>query len=164
MRVVEHESLEELQAVTKRERDGRVRLRLQGVVLARQGRSARVIGQSLGVSPRPARAWVRRSNQGGSAALQEPPGRGRRGRLNAAPQQRLCAGVDVGAQADDGVCSLRGLDLVRGLQEEHGPSYSTSYSTSGVYGLLKRLGYSSLVPRPRHRQADAVAQSTFKKT
>ncbi len=56
MRVVEHESLEELQAVTKRERDGRVRLRLQGVVLARQGRSARVIGQSLGVSPRPARA------------------------------------------------------------------------------------------------------------
>ena len=60
MRVGEHESLEELQAVTKRERDGRVRLRLQGVVLARQGRSARVIGQSLGVSPRPARAWVRR--------------------------------------------------------------------------------------------------------
>ena len=160
MRVVEHESIEALQVLAKRERDGRVRLRLQGVVLARQGYPAQAIGQSLSVSQRTARAWVQRYNQGGSAALHEQPGRGRRVRLSAEQQQRFCARLDAGAQPGDGVCSLRGLDLVRVLQEEHGHSYSTS----GVYRLLKRLGYSSLVPRPRHRQADAAAQSTFKKT
>ncbi len=160
MRVVEHESIEALQVLAKRERDGRVRLRLQGVVLARQGYPAQAIGQSLSVSQRTARAWVQRYNQGGSAALHEQPGRGRRVRLSAEQQQRFCARLDAGAQPGDGVCSLRGLDLVRVLQAEHGHSYSTS----GVYRLLKRLGYSSLVPRPRHRQADAVAQNTFKKT
>jgi len=38
------------------------------------------------------------------------------------------------------------------------------YALSGLYGLLHRLGYSWLVPRPRHPKADPAAQAAFKKT
>lgn len=160
MRVVEHEGMAELQRLAKGERDSRVRLRLQGVVMARQGCTGRTIAHSLSVSARTVRAWVQRYNKGGSAALHEQPGRGRRARLSQEQEERLCARLDAGAQPADGVCSLRGIDLVRVLQEEHGHRYSSS----GVYRLLKRLGYSSLVPRPQHRKADGAAQTAFKKT
>ncbi len=63
--------------------------------------------------------------------------------------------LDAGPLPDDGVCTLRGKDV---LQHEFGQLRSLN----AVYGLLHRLGYSSLVPRPQHAQADPVAQEEFK--
>jgi hypothetical protein len=52
------------------------------------------------------------------------------------------------------------VDLRRILQEE----FQAKYSLPGVYFLLHRLGFSSLVPRPKHLEADELAQAAFKKT
>lgn len=160
MHIIEHDSIADLQRLAKRERDGRVRIRLQGIILGFQGRSSQEIGDALGVSSRSARDWVKRYNAGGVDALQEQPGRGRPTRLKAEDCSSFCARVEAGAQPGDGICSLRGSDIQRILEQE----FDALYSLSGVYRLLHRLGYSSLMPRPRHVQADAERQETFKKS
>ena len=50
--------------------------------------------------------------------------------------------------ADGGVCTLRGKDAVRILQEQFG----VQYTLDGAYDLLHRLGFSCLNPRPKHRK------------
>jgi len=160
VQITEHDSIADLQRFTKAERDGRVRIRLQGIVLARQGHTGRAIGEVLGVSDRAVRDWVKRYNEGGVVALQEQPGRGRSARLAEEDQERFRKRIEAGAQPEDGVCSLRGIDFQRILEEEFG----TLYSLNGVYRVLHRFGYSSLVPRPRHAQADKERQEAFKKS
>ena len=54
---------------------------------------------------------------------------------------------------------MHGPDVRRILEREFG----VMYTLQGVYDLLHRLGYSSLMPRPRHKDADPVAQEAFKK-
>ena len=41
--------------------------------------------------------------------------------------------------------------------------FGTIYSLTGAYDLLHRLGYSWLMPRPRHAKASKEAQEEFKK-
>jgi hypothetical protein len=65
----------------------------------------------------------------------------------------------AGPTADDHVCALRGVDLQRILAQEFG----VVRKLSSVYHLLHALGYSSLVPRPRHEQADPQRQQVFLK-
>lgn len=55
-----------------------------------------------------------------------------------------------GPTEDDGVCVLRGRDMIRILEKEFG----VSYQLNGLYDLLHRLNLSVLAPRPEHRKAD----------
>jgi winged helix-turn-helix protein len=84
---------------------------------------------------------------------------GRPWKLSVPERERLCARLESGPREDDSVCTLRGRDLQRILQKEFGKLYHLN----GVYSLLHRLGYSSLMPRPQHRHADPLAQEAFKK-
>jgi len=160
MQITAHDSISDLQRLAKRTQHGRTRLRIQGIILGLQGQSSQAIGAALGVSSRSVRDWVRRYNTGGSAALVEQPRQGRPAFLKEEDIPRFRARIEAGAQPADGVCSLRGADIQRILEEE----FSTSYRLNGVYDLLHRLGYSSLMPRPRHAQADKERQDEFKKS
>jgi transposase len=160
MQIIEHDSIAALQRLAKKERDGRVRQRAQGVILARRGHTCFEVAEALGVSDRTAREWVARYNRDGYAGLQEQPGRGRPARLEGRAVERFKARLEKGVRPEDGVCTLRGIDIMRILEQEFG----VSYTLSGVYRLLHRLGYSSLMPRPRHHKADGQAQGVFKKT
>jgi len=62
-----------------------------------------------------------------------------------------------GPNEDDGVCTLRGRDMVRILEKEFG----VNYQLNGVYDLLHRLNLSMLVPRPEHRKADPEAMAKW---
>lgn len=61
--------------------------------------------------------------------------------------------VTDGPTEADGVCTLRGEDIRRILEEEFG----VRYSLNGVFALLARLGLVVLSPRPRHRKSDPEA-------
>lgn len=159
MQITEHDSLAALQRLAKTTPNARARIRFQGIVLGRQGETSAAIGKALGVDARSVREWVKRYNEGGAAALQEHPGRGRHSLLQDKDIALFRARIESGAQPKDGVCSLRGLDIQRILEEE----FATTYTLNGVYRLLHRLGYSSLMPRPRHAQADKHRQEEFKK-
>jgi len=75
-------------------------------------------------------------------------------------EDAFCSRIQAGAREQDGVSVLNGPAIKRLLEREFG----VVYSLWGVYGLLHRLRYSCLCPRPQHEKADPKAQQEFKKT
>lgn len=71
MHVEEHEPLDELREVARRQKRAREHLRFRAVVLAREGRTAPQTASALGCGHRPVQDWVARYNAGGAAALAE---------------------------------------------------------------------------------------------
>ena len=160
MRVVDGRSAAELRSLARAESDPRMVVRLQAVALARAGATAPAGAPAVGYSRRAVQLWVRWYNRGGVDLLRDEGGRGRKPPLTAGEAERLRARLAAGPLPGDGVCALRGAD-VRGILERE---FGKVRCLSAVYGLLHRLGYNDLVPRPRHPAADPAAQAAFKKT
>lgn len=160
MRVEAHHSEVELKEMVRAETRGRVRDRLRAVALARAGHGGPEIASLLGASLRSVFGWVRRYNAEGSAGLEDRPKSGRRPTLGNKHTETLRERLDRGARPEDAVCTLRGSDVQHILAAEFG----AVYTLDGTYKLLHRLGYSSLVPRPRHPKAEAEQQVEFKKS
>jgi transposase len=160
MHVEPHHSLDELRSLARKQKQAKLRIRWQAIVLAREGKTAPQIAQSLGVARRSVQQWVHNFNRRRAAGLSDQPRSGRPSWLTADQQQQLRLRLDAGPRSSDGVCSLRAADVKRILEQEFG----VLYALKGVYKLLHRLGYSYLCPRPRHQLADACAQEAFKKT
>ena len=159
MRVEPHNTPEELREAVYRTSDADERDRVRMVLHAKLGERGRAIGERLGCTDRVVRKWVRRYNEGGLERLKDLPRSGRPRHLDKARDEDVRQRLDAGAQPRDGVCVLRGEDVRRILEEEFG----ATYSLSGTYVVLHRLGYSSLVPRPQHPEADPSAQEEFEK-
>jgi transposase len=159
MRVVEHDTLEALRATVRQTSDADERDRVRMVVHAKEGDTGAAIAQRLGCTDRAVRKWIHRYNEGGLAGLKDLPRSGRPRHLDSAREDDVRYRLDAGAQVQDGVCTLRGEDVRRILEEEFG----ARYSLSGAYVVLHRLGYSSLMPRPQHPKADVAAQEEFEK-
>lgn len=160
LKVTRDISLKDLDERLRRETDGKVVRRLQSMRSLLRGCTVPQAGEELGVPERTLRRWVHRFNLEGLEGLYDRPHPGRSPKLAPELVEDFKQRVRTGAQPGDGVCSPRGSDFQRILKEEYG----ADYSLGGTYFLLHRLGFSSLVPRPQHPQADEAAQETFKKT
>lgn len=160
MEVAVHHTEQQLQRLVDREPRADRAQRLRIVLLAKQGFTAPEIATLTGLSRRSVQVWVARYNGEGLAGLNTKPGRGRKPPLTPEQEQQLRRRLDAGPLPEDGVCTLRGKDVQRVLQQEFGQLRSLN----AVYALLHRLGYSSLVPRPAHPKADPDAQENFKKS
>ena len=160
MDVAAHHSELQLQQLADRELRADRAKRLRTVLLAKQGFTAPEIATCTGFSRRSVQEWVARYNRAGAAGLETKPGRGRKPPLTSEEEEHLKQRLNAGPLQEDGVCTLRGKDVQRILAQEFGQLRSLN----AVYGLLHRLGYSSLVPRPQHPQADPAAQEAFKKS
>lgn len=159
MHTESHEPIEELERLVKREPEARLARRLQAVVLARRGKTALQVTEATGMCRRVVQKWVDRYNTGGVASLRGKPHPGKPPRLTPQQQEVLKEKLEAGADYDrDGVCTLRGADVQRFIEEQFGVLYHVNH----VYKLLGRLGYSSLKPRPRHRKADPQAQARWR--
>jgi transposase len=156
--VAVHHTLEGLQELTRAQQGRRAWKRYQAVVLARQGDTAEQIARALDCGARTAQTWVAKYNAGGAAALGERPRPGRPTTLPRDQEDRLRARLDARPRPEDGTCALHGPDVRRILEEE----FAAEYTLQGVYDLLHRLGYSSLMPRPQHRDAGPAAQEAFR--
>ena len=154
------EPMEELRRLYRREKSGPVARRLRIIILAAQHQTAEAISEQVDLSPRQVQNWVRRYNAAGLSGLQDRKGRGPKPPLTAEEVDRLRSRLDAGPGPEDGVCTLRGKDVQRILEQEFGKVCKLG----AVYKLLHNLGYSSLVPRPRHQRADLEAQEAFKKS
>jgi transposase len=158
MFVQDHHSLEELQQRARALRQKRIWLRYQAVVLAEQGHPAPDIARTLGCSRRAVQTWIAKYNHGGLQGLQEGPHTGRPPRLAGSDVPRFRERLEAGPKPEDGTCTLRGCDARRILRDEFG----ATLGRQAVYDLLHRLGYSSLMPRPQHEQANPEVQEFFK--
>jgi putative transposase len=129
---------------------------LRAVQLAIAGEPTADIMRMLGRSRGFVQRWCYVYRDHGLTAVVPKPPPGRPTKLppvqHEAFRQRVLAGPKPGVDGD-GVCALRGRDLIRILEDEFG----VRYELSGVYGLLHRLNLSVLAPRPQHRKSDPVA-------
>lgn len=137
--------------------DARQRDRYRAVLLAMDGLEGDQIARMIGRSPRSVDEWAARYRHGGIDALVPKKQPGRVPRLTAGQEGRLRARLDAGPTEADGVATLRGRDVVRIIKEEFG----VVHTIGGIYDVLRRLGYSSLSPRPRHKKNDPAAMAKF---
>ena len=148
-----------LEQLVARERDARQRDRYRAVLLAMGDveLSGDELAEVVGRSARFVDEWVARYRRGGVDALRPRKPPGRRPALTPAQDERLRARLDAGPRDADGVCALRGRDVCRIIEQEFG----VVHTLGGIYDVLRRVGYSSLVPRPRHRKNDPAAMAQF---
>jgi transposase len=148
-----------LHDLVRREANAKQRDRYRAVLLAMDGLEGDDIASRLGRSPRFVDEWVGRYRRGGLAALRPKRQPGRRPKLTPQQEEQLKARLDAGPRDSDGVCTLRGRDVCRIIEREFG----VVHTLGGIYDVLRRLGYSSLVPRPRHRKNDPAAMEKFER-
>ena len=158
MFVADHHTPEQLHHLAQAIPQKRLWRRAQAVVLAKQGRAAQDIADALGCSLKAVKNWVAQYNHGGIEALHERPRSGRPPRLDPQELPRLKQRLDAPPRPEDGVCTFRGLDVQRILEQEFG----ALMSLQAVYDLLHRLGYNDLMPRPHHEDANPEVQEFFK--
>lgn len=159
MRVELRFTKEELDGFIAKAKSASQRQRLRVIRWAMEGLTAPEVAAQTKLCRRQVQNWVRRFNTSGLAGLKDEPGRGRPCPLSAEQQVKFKARLEAPPTVEDQVCTLRGEDIRRILEQEFG----VLRKLSSVYYLLHSLGYSSLVPRPRHTQADAARQELFKK-
>lgn len=140
------------------ERDALRRDRYRAVVLAIEGKQASDIAASLGRARRSVQDWAYAYREGGVDAIQPKPRLGRVPKLPRDREAALKARLDAGPTPEDCVCTLRGKDVVRILESEFG----VKHTIGSIYGVLERIGYACLAPRPRHEKNDPAAIERFK--
>ena len=150
---------DELDGLIAKAKSASQRQRLRVIRGAMEGLTGPEVATQTKLCRRQVQNWIQRFNALGLAGLLDKPGRGRPCPLSAEQQVEFKARLEARPRAEDQVCTLRGEDIRRILQQEFG----VLRKLSSVYYLLHSLGYSSLVPRPRHVQADAARQELFKK-
>ena len=159
MTVTMHRSLNEMRSLCRREKLAQRAQRMRVVVLAMEGFSAEQIAERVGLCRRAVQRWVARFNANDLDGLDDAPGRGKSPLLSSEQEDWLRRRLDAGPTPEDGVCTLRGKDVQRIIEQEFGKIRSLD----AMYHLLHKLGYESLKPRPRHPSSNSEAQEAFKK-
>ncbi len=154
------DDLEQLRRHVALERHALQRDRYRAVLLVAAERpEGDEVARRLGRSPRFVDQWAARYRRGGLDALVPRKPRGAVPKLSPEQQAKLRARLDAGPLPEDGVCALRGRDIVRILEREFG----VRHTIGSVHSVLRRLGYSCLAPRPRHEKADPAAAEAFRR-
>ena len=160
MRLALHhpEDLEWLRRHVALERHAPQRDRYRAVlVVVEEGLEGDEVARLLGRSPRFVDEWAGRYRRGGLDALRPRKPRGATPKLSREQEAKLKARLDAGPTPGDGVCTLRGKDVVRILENEFG----VKHTIGSIYSVLHRIGYSCLSPRPRHDKNDPAAIEAF---
>jgi transposase len=150
--------IDQLRQQARDERNALRRDRWRAVLMALDGEEAVEIARALGRARRSVQDWAYAYRDGGIDAVQPKPRPGRTPKLPRQREAQFIERLDAGPRPEDGVCTLRGRDVVRILQSEFG----VRYTLGGAYDLLERLGYSCLTPRPLHEKADPQQVEQFK--
>lgn len=150
--------LKELRKRARKERSAEQKDRFMVVVLALEGRETKQVQESTARSRGFVQRWCYAYRDGGIEALKDKPRGGSVARIHGENLQKLKTRLNAGPTEADKVCRLRGVDVQRIAKEE----LAVDISLSAVYRTLETLGYSYLVPRPRHEKQDVEAQRKFK--
>lgn len=149
--------LDELDRRIATERLAVQRDRLRAVRLALGGVKTMDIVAKLDRSRDFVQTWAYAYRDGGIAAIASKPRPGRPPKLPIEQQRQFIERFKQGPTDQDAVCTFRGKDAQRLLEQTHG----VRYSLRGVYDLLHRHNLSCLKSRPRHRKNDPQAMSDF---
>ena len=162
MHVHEREAgdVQRLKELIRKPSNARQRDRYRIALLAIEDMRKHEIAEVLGVAKSTVEQWAYRYRDGGIEALVRRKAPGAAPKLPPGRHEEFKARMANGPLPHDRVCTLRGVDAVRILNEEFG----VDYSLTAVYGLLHRLNLSCLKPRPRHEKNDPQKMEAFKQS
>lgn len=146
-----------LTTLIRQENNAKQRDRYRVVELAIAGEQCPTIMRMLGRSRGFVQRWAYAYRDHGLDAVVAKKPTGRKTILPKDQHEAFKQRILDGPTEEDGVCTLRGRDMVRILEDEFG----VRYQLNGVYDLLHRLNLSVLVPRPEHRKADPEAMAKW---
>ena len=157
MYVEGHHPREPLQDLAQAIPQKRIWRRFPALILAMQGRTAQDLARGWACSRRAGKNGGVPDNRGGVTALQERPHPGRPPRRapdhDSGGKQRR----DDPPRPEDGVCTWRGRDGPRVLEQEFG----VRWGLPAVSDLLHRRDYRRRMPRPQHEPANPAVPEFF---
>jgi len=133
--------------------------RIEAGKLLQRGVRPAEVARRLSVSRTSVGRWQQTLTSGGQRSLRGAPSTGRPPLLDANDQKRLIAALKAGALAQGYSSDLWTLGRVGKLIET---LTGQRYCESGVWRLLKRLGFSSQRPAKRAMQRDETAVRQWK--
>lgn len=152
MDVTAHQTndIDELQRRIRNTTNAKQRDRYRAVLLAIRGLTTPQIMDKLDRSRGFVQRWTYIYRDHSIEAIYEQPRSGAPPKLRREDEQMFRDRINNGPIETDGVCTLRGKNVQRILEEEFG----VKYTLDGAYAVLHRLGFSRLRPRPKHRKND----------
>lgn len=144
----------------KAERDAMQRDRLRAVALALDGHLTLEIESMLGRSRAFVQRWVYVYRDHGIDSIRGGTAPGRQRKLTESEERAFIERVRRGPTPDDCASALRGPQLRRILKIEFG----VEHSLTSIYEILKRNGFSCLMPRPKHPKQDPKAVKAFRRS
>jgi len=151
--------VDRLKELIRQERHAKQRDRYRIALLAVEGRAKLDIASILSVAKSTVEYWAYRYRDGGIDALTPKPYGGSTPKLDGEQAEAFKARFANGPKPEDGVCTLRGKEAQKILNEEFG----VDYALSSVYDVLHRLNFSCLKPRPKHERNDPQQLEQFKR-
>ena len=154
MRVKWPDNFEELYKQRGQQKHG---VRLLALWKIQSGLTEQAVCAFIGKTHKSIRLWRRSYESGGlDALLSIRKGRGKKTRIE-----------NIQALRDD-ILSLQsnrsgGRVKCQNIVDMVAQKYNVSYSTSGMYHILNRLGFSWITSRSQHPKKDPQAQEDFKK-
>ena len=143
----------------KKERNVKVRERLQILWHLRQRYTQREVAKMLSISNGIVAFWKKRFEQEGFIGLQDKEGRGRKAALTEEQLSMLGSALNDGVPLDDGYHRGFITKDVRGFIQQE---FKQEYTPRHCRGLLKKIGCSMQVPRPRNKSRNQAAVDEFK--
>lgn len=149
-----------IQKREKASRDFLERRRLMAIRLRADGKTPPEVCEILAVHQCSLRNWVNAFNKKGLDGLKTQEKRAGRKRMLSIEQISLvCKWLDEGPSEQHGCLFWTGKHLSNAIDE----AFGIKYSESGIYVLLKDMGYTRLVPKTHHHKADPEKAAEFKK-
>jgi transposase len=141
----------EFRQQAQREKEPRVLLRIQGILMSLDGHTTGEIADHLKVHRSTVPLWIDQWNRYGKEGLLEGHRSGRPTALSREDRERLCDILDSGPVAYGLETGTWTSPLVRHVIEE---GFERRYHAGHVRKLLRQLGYSMQRPTTRLVQAD----------
>src|SRR6202050_407593 len=161
VRLREDYSAAELREFARRAKNVNQIRRLLSLAAVRDGMDRGSAAKIGGMDRQTLRDWVHRFNGSGPEGLIENWTDGPKPRLSADQLAQFAQLVEAGPDREkDGVVRWRRLDLKRVIAERVGIDFHPRY----VGKLLKKLGFSPISARPRHRAQDERTVEAVKNT
>jgi transposase len=142
----------------KKERNGRMRIRLLALQHLKEGKSVTSICNNLKVARERVYVWVNNFKKNGLEGLKERPGRGRKPLISREQEKQIISFVEASSKSQKGG-RIMGNDVVKFIFE----NFNIRYGLSSTYHLLHKLGFNWITSRSIHPKTDLASQEMFKK-
>ena len=136
------------------------RRRRQAMTLLDHGQSQAQVARRLGVTPAAVSQWVKARRSGGEQVLRAKPHPGRPPNLDTKQLARLEKWLSRGPRRCGYRTELWTLRRVAEVIEKH---FGVHYDPSGVWHVLKRMGWSCQKPERQARERNEKAIVTWRK-